>query len=226
MHDLAAIVFDMDGVLLDSEPLHFEALGAVLGRDDVHLSSEENEAFIGATAEATFSTLISRYALPRSMAEYIDLYDAAVLKVLADPRPPAPGVTDLLAAARGLDMRLALASSSRRLWIDATLRSLELSRAFDVVVSGDDVAHGKPEPEIYLLAAKRLGVAPERCLAIEDSPNGVLSAHRAGMTVIGVRTAYTAHLELPGAAQIVDALPEVDLAAMRRRPRPDSNQRP
>jgi HAD superfamily hydrolase (TIGR01509 family) len=206
-----AVVFDMDGVLIDSEPLHFEALGDVVGRDGVQLGRAENEEFIGTTVEATFSTLIARYGLTRSIAEYTRLYDDAVLEVLAQRRPPQPGVLALIGSARGHGMRLAVASSSRRLWIDATLRSIGLSDAFDVIVSGDDVSHGKPDPEIYLLAASRLGVLPERCLAIEDAPKGVRSARQAGMTVIGVRTPYTAHLSLDGALQIVDSLTEVDL---------------
>jgi len=201
----------MDGVLLDSEPLHFEALNSVLGADGVSLSRTENEAFIGSTVEATFGALIARYDLPGEMPEYIRKYDAAVLRLLEVPREPAEGVVDLLCAARARGMRVALASSSRRLWVDATLRSIGLSEAFEVIVSGDDVRHGKPDPEIYVLAANRLGVQAERCLAIEDAPNGVLSARRAGMQVIGVRTPYTAHLELNGVLCTVDSLKAVAL---------------
>ena len=202
----------MDGVLLDSEPLHFEALSSVLAADGVTLTQAENEEFIGTTVETTFGTLIDRYALPRSLPEYIGIYDAAVLRVLEVRREPAAGVVELLSAARARGMRVALASSSRRLWVDATLRSIGLSDAFEVIVSGDDVQHGKPDPEIYLLAASRLGLAPERCLAIEDAPNGVLSARSAGMPVIGVRTAYTAHLQLDGVLFTADSLKEVKLA--------------
>jgi HAD superfamily hydrolase (TIGR01509 family) len=212
-----AIVFDMDGVLLDSEPLHFAALGTVLARDGVALSQSENEEFIGTTAEAMFATVISRYGLPRTVGEYIALYDAAVVHVLQVPRPPAPGVMQLLGAARDIGMRVALASSSRRLWVDATLRSLKLSDAFEEIISGDDVKRSKPDPEIYLLASARLGVSPERCLAIEDSPNGVTSARRAGMQVIGVRTPYTAHLTLEGVLQTVDSLEEIDLRQLTQR---------
>jgi beta-phosphoglucomutase-like phosphatase (HAD superfamily) len=97
-------------------------------------------------------------------------------------------------------------------WIDATLGSIGLADAFDVIVSGDDVVRGKPEPEIYLLAAERLGVAAERCVAIEDSPHGVQSAHRAGMFVLGVRTPVTAHLPLDGAHRVVDSLADLDLS--------------
>ena len=217
MQRFDAIVFDMDGVLLDSEPLHFEALHSVLRADGVSLSRAENEDFIGSTVEATFGALIARYALRRTLAEYVGIYDAAVLRVLEVAREPAEGVLDLLCAAKTRGMRVALASSSRRLWVDATLRSIGLSDAFEVIVSGDDVQHGKPDPEIYLLAASRLGLPPDHCLAIEDAPNGALSACRAGIPVIGVRTPYTAHLKLEGVLFTVDSLKEVKLGCPDRR---------
>ena len=135
-----------------------------------------------------------------------------LLRVLVQPREPEPGVVALVERGRELGMRLGVASSSRRLWIDATLRSLGLSDAFDAIVSGDDVERGKPDPQIYLLAARQLGVAPHRCLAIEDAPKGVQSARAAGMAVLGVRTPYTAHLRLEGAERIVDSLADLDLS--------------
>ena len=201
----------MDGVLIDSEPLHFEALRGVLARDGAQLTLEDNEKFMGATVEATFSALIADHHLPRTQAEYIRLYDEAVLRLLDQPRSPSPGVVELIDRARALGMRVGLASSSRRLWIDATLRSIGLEGGFEVIVSGDEVQHSKPDPEIYLLASSRLGVAPERCLAVEDSPNGVQSAVAAGMRVLAVRTPYTAHLPLNGALKIVDTLADTEL---------------
>jgi HAD superfamily hydrolase (TIGR01509 family) len=144
--------------------------------------------------------------------EYIARYDDMLVRVLREPHAPAAGVSALIARLRELGMRLAVASSSRTAWVEATIRSLGLADAFDVVVSGDDVERGKPDPAIYVLTAQRLGVAPERCMAIEDSPNGVQSARLAGMTVLGVRTEYTAHLHLDGVARTVDSLAELDLS--------------
>jgi HAD superfamily hydrolase (TIGR01509 family) len=207
-----AVIFDMDGVLIDSEPLHFGVLTQVFAADGHTLSRAENEQFIGTTTELMFDTLIRRHALPRSIAEYKELYNAGVLRVLAEPHQPQTGVLALIARLRELGARLAVASSSHRQWIEITLGSIGLSSAFEVIVSGDDVAHGKPGPEIYLLAAERLGIPAERCVAIEDSPNGVLSANRAGMFVLGVRTPYTAHLHLDGANRIVDSLAGLDLS--------------
>src|SRR5258708_26300076 len=107
-----------------------------------------------------------------------------VLNVLQQPHDPAPGVTALMARLRELGKRLAIASSSRRAWVDATVQSLGLAGAFDVEVTGDDVEQGKPDPAIYLLTARRLSVTPDRCAAIEDSPNGVQSAPLAPSTLI------------------------------------------
>jgi HAD superfamily hydrolase (TIGR01509 family) len=223
-----AIVFDMDGVLLDSEPLHYAALNTALGRDGLRLGRDEYEHFIGTRTEAMLSDLIARYQLPRSQAEYLRDYDAAVVEQLQEPRSPADGVGALMQFARGLGMRLGLGSSSRRLWIDATLRSLGLAGAFDAIVSGDEVSVGKPDPQIYLLAATRLGIPPTACLAIEDAPNGVASARAAGMTVLGVRTPYTAHLQLADVMETVDSLADLDLDQWLKSecPRQDSNLRP
>jgi HAD superfamily hydrolase (TIGR01509 family) len=212
MSRFEAVIFDMDGVLIDSEPLHFAVLSEVMARAGHTFSRAENEQFIGTTSEAMFSTLIARHGLPGSVVEYEADYDQALLRVLAEPHAAAAGVEALLKRLRDLGVRVGVASSSRRLWVETTLRSLGLADAFAVVVAGDDVERGKPDPAIYLLTAQRLGVAPDRCLAIEDSPNGVQSARAAGMTVLGVRTEYTAHLHLDGVARTVDSLAELDLS--------------
>jgi HAD superfamily hydrolase (TIGR01509 family) len=207
----AAVVFDMDGVLIDSEPLHFAVLNDVLSEVGRSLSPADNDEFIGTTTEYLWDTLIERWGLPHTRGYYEAMYDAAILRVLSRPWPAAPGAAQLVGRLRELGIPVAVASSSRRSWIAATLRSIGLGEAFQAIASGDEVERGKPAPDIYLLAAERLGVAADGCLAIEDSPNGVLSARRAGMTVLGVRTPYTAHLRLEGAERVVDSLTEVDV---------------
>jgi HAD superfamily hydrolase (TIGR01509 family) len=207
-----AVVFDMDGVLIDSEPLHFAAANEVLARDG-GLSRTENEEFIGTTTEFFWDVLIKRRGLLRARDYYEARYDEAVLRILGQPHAPAPGVHELVDRLRALDVRVAVASSSKRAWIDATLRSIGLPDAFESITSGDEVERGKPDPQIYLLATQRLGLPAQRCLAIEDSPNGILSARRAGMAVLGVRTPYTGHLQLDGATRVVGSLTELDLRA-------------
>jgi HAD superfamily hydrolase (TIGR01509 family) len=206
-----AVIFDMDGVLIDSEPLHFAVANEVLSDVGQTLSREENEEFIGTTTEYFWDALIERKQLPRTRTYWEARYDEVVLRLLARPWPAASGVSELVRHLQGLGVKLAVASSSKRTWIDATLVSIGLADAFEAEAAGDEVRRGKPEPDIYVLAAERLGVLPERCLAIEDSPNGVLSARRAGMAVLGVRTPYTAHLTLDGAQLVIDSLTQLDL---------------
>lgn len=211
MRHYEAVIFDMDGVLLDSEPLHYQALNEVLGRAGHQLTAHEYEAYIGTTLEETWRRLIERFDLPERLEVYAARYDEAVVAILRGPLDPAPGVLALLEALREAGVSVAVASSSKRNWIAATLHSLGVSDYFPIVVSADDVACGKPDPEIYLLAARKLGLSPEQCVVIEDSPPGVTAASRAGMRAIAVRTPYTAHLQLPGADLIVDSLVGLDL---------------
>jgi beta-phosphoglucomutase-like phosphatase (HAD superfamily) len=196
----------MDGVLLDSEPLHHEVLNAVLAREGKHLDFEQYRAYIGTTLEYTWTDVIQRLGLTGKLADYIAAYDAGILEGYRRHSVRAPGVPEVLDLLAGRGLRLAVASSSRTAWVEAALTTLGIRARFELIVSGDMVRQSKPDPEIYLLAAERLGVAPARCLAVEDSPKGVQSAHAAGMTVVAVRTAYTADVALPGAAHILDSL--------------------
>jgi HAD superfamily hydrolase (TIGR01509 family) len=211
MRRFDAVIFDMDGVLIDSEPLHFDVLSTLLAADGYVISRAENEEFIGTTTEAMFEALVTRHRLPRSAADYLAIYDETVVEVLSRPHEPQPGVVPLIRTLRAGGIPLAVASSSRKTWIAATLRSLHLADTFDAIVSGEEAGRSKPDPAIYLLAAERLHVTPARCLAIEDAPNGVESARRAGMTVVGVRTPYTAHLSLNGVIETLDSLADLDL---------------
>src|SRR6266568_619643 len=112
------VIFDMDGVLIDSEPLHFQVLSELLAHTGHSYTRADNEQFIGTTSEAMFSTLIARHGLPGTLAGYMARYDEMVLRVLQRPHAPAPGLTALIARLRALGMRLAVASSSRRPWVE------------------------------------------------------------------------------------------------------------
>ena len=207
-----AVIFDMDGVLLDSEPLHHRVLNRVLSESDGYtLGDVEYNEFLGTTTEAMFATLSARHAFRSDIASYVRAYESTLLEALKQPLTPQPGVVALIRHCINAEIGLAVASSSKRTWVTTTLASLGLDAFFSVVVSGDDVVRGKPDPEIYRLAAARLAIHPQRCLAIEDAPKGVESACRAGMQVLGVRTPYTAHLQLEGVLRTVHSLEEVAL---------------
>jgi len=196
----------MDGVLLDSEPLHHQVLNTVLAGEAAALSFDEYRPYIGTTLEYTWRDVIARRGLRGPLAGYMRRYDEGILEGYKRHSTLNPGVEALLNELTRRGIRPAVASSSQTLWVETCLETLGIRQHFEVVVTGEMVRHGKPDPEIYLLAAQRLGVDPARCLAIEDAPKGVLSARAAGMTVIGVRTPYTAHLTLEGAAEVIESL--------------------
>lgn len=206
---LRGVVFDMDGVLVDSEPLHYHALSSVLAAEGHAWTEEDNERLLGTTVEDSFRIISQTVPLSKPVDSYVSNYDDMVLSLLKGPLDPAPGVMSLLQGIRVRGAPTAVASSSYRSWIAATLRSLGLTRYFSVTVSGEDVSHGKPAPDIYLAAARKLNLHPSECVAIEDAPNGALSAKRAGLRVVVVRTPYTAHLEMPPADLTVDSLEEL-----------------
>jgi HAD superfamily hydrolase (TIGR01509 family) len=207
----SSVIFDMDGVLLDSEPLHYAALQTVLAREGHEWTHADNERLLGTTVVDSFRIIAETVDLHSPIEAYIPLYDDEVLRELQQPLTPAAGVLSLLHRLQALCVPLAVASSSLRSWISATLDSLEIAASFDVVVSGEDVDRGKPAPDIYLEAARQMGVDPDDCLAVEDAPNGIVSAHRAGMKVIAVRTPYTEHIPLGPADVTISSLYDLEV---------------
>lgn len=196
---IAAVIFDMDGVLLDSEPLHHETVNAILAEEGKTLSREQYLAYVGTTLEDTWGDLARALGLRRPYNYYAARYDDEILRQYAEHSEPAPCAQQLVDALAERGLPLAVASSSRLAWVEACLRRLGLRERFAAIVAGDMVAHGKPDPEIYLRAAAALNVAPERCLVFEDAPKGIEAAVQAGMAVVAVETPYTRDLPTPGA---------------------------
>jgi len=193
MTAIDAVIFDMDGVLVDSEPLHTRALTLVLGEYGLAWDERESRDFIGVTDVETFAALKARHGLPgdpRAMASR--WAECAGRLVRRHPRPLA-GVPAVPLALRERGYRLALASSSRPPLIAATLEAIGVETLFEVVVSAAAVGRGKPAPDVFLEAARRLGVPPARCLVIEDSHNGVTAARAAGMRCVAIPCETTRH---------------------------------
>ena len=215
-----AIIFDMDGVLVDSEPLFLNAINRLLAQEGVDPVSEaENQEFlIGTTIQETWRQLKLRRPLPLPAETYMQRYDVIVREVMMQELAPQPGVRALIAACRQRGLSVAVASSSRHIWVDLKLAAIGLTGAFDLVLGGDDVTRGKPEPDIYLKAAAGLGLPPEQCIAIEDSPIGIAAAVAAGTCTIAVRTDYTRHLDVSQAHAILETLEEFDLSLLAAGP--------
>jgi HAD superfamily hydrolase (TIGR01509 family) len=179
------VVFDMDGVLLDSERLYGRAWRQVGARHGLSGMDETVRLCIGRNGADICALLVSRYGPDfdggafalEVRNDFLDIVDAEGL-------PLKPGVTELLDWLRRRGCRLALATSSGKSSADRSLREAGLSHYFEFIVTGDMVMRGKPAPDIYRLACEKLGAPPGSCYAVEDSPNGVRSAHAAGLKVI------------------------------------------
>jgi len=221
-----AVIFDMDGVLLDSEPIHFEATRALLAEHGIEYSAASGDNFFGCTDHEVFRVLRARYGLTSSEQELTKAWLAKVIPVLPTKAAPLPGVPEVLHDLRRRGLRLALASSSVPAVIAASLDALGIAGLFDARVSGHDVENGKPSPDIFLEAARRLALPPGDCIVIEDSYNGLQAARAAGMKCVVVPCASTAHQRFNGAAGKLASLAELpawlaDTAgAERHDPRP------
>ena len=205
----AAVIFDMDGVLVDGEPLHFRAVNELLGEEGLSISLEAYKPYMG--TKTGWQDMARDLGLRRPLEEYAARYREMMLAKYRAEAGPMPGAVALVRNLHDAGVPLALASSSIQPWVDACLERIGLAGAFEVVVTGSDIREGKPHPEIYLLAAGRLGIAPARGLAFEDAPAGIRSARAAGLTVWAVRTPYTRGLELPDPDREFESLEEVSL---------------
>lgn len=204
-----AVIFDMDGVLADTEPRNEQALATVLARRGARMSDDEYRGLVGLSNDASWAWMTQRFGLVDATADLQDEYLREVLPLLTTVLP-SPGAATLVGELRTAGIRLGVASSSPRPAVEAILGALGVAGSFDVVVSGEEVSAGKPAPDIFLLAAARLDVPPRGCVVIEDSPHGLEGARRAGMFTIALRTRYTSGQELR-ADVIINSLEELTL---------------
>jgi len=209
---LEAVLFDMDGLLVDTEPLWFETETEVMARLGAPWTKEDQERLLGGSMEHTVGYLLSKATRPAPPAEVARWMTDGMLRRAGDGRVIVrPGVHELIAEVAAAGLPYALVTGSQREFTDAVLGSTGLS--FTATVTGDDVTRPKPDPEPYLLAAKLLDAAPERCVALEDSPSGVASATGAGCLVIAVPSL----LPIPAAPGrlVVPSLSDISLATLR-----------
>lgn len=203
-----AVIFDLDGVLLDSEPIYLAATNDVIAREGRYLSPEENARYIGTRYRDMLADIIPRLGLAHDAEYYIKETSEACARIFSGPLEPPPGARALIERLVAHEVPRAVGSSSAHAWVERILTTLSIREHFPVVVGGDQVEHGKPAPDIFLRCAELLGVPPNRCAVIEDSVNGVLAARAAGMTAIGLRTAATSTLVLDGCLAVVDSFAE------------------
>ena len=182
---LKALVFDMDGVIIDSEPLQAEIAVHVLKKLGGNPQPREFYEFIGVRNEEMWTILKERHNIKESVKEILEIHQDYKKKRFSEADvETVEGIPELIKEAKSRGLRIALATSSPRFLAEHILKKFDLYKYFNVLVTADHITHSKPDPEIYIKAAQFLGVKPEECIAIEDAHFGVKAAKAAGMKCI------------------------------------------
>jgi len=196
---IQAVIFDMDGLMIDSEPLHKEAWQVTLRHFGYELDEALFAQLVGLQISEDAVLLREHFRLPVRAEALARQRNDLFLARLPGRVKPRPGLCELIAQVRVRGLRTAVATLGERRYVDAVMRELNLDGVFDAVAVAEDVARGKPAPDVYLLAARRLGLPPAQCLALEDAPNGVLAAKAAGMRCVAVPNEMMRALDLSAA---------------------------
>jgi len=206
----AAVLFDMDGVLVDSEEFIAKAACMMFAEKGLEVTPEDFQPFVGTGENRFVGGVAEKYNFPVNLdidkPRVYDIY----LDIIKGNLKPLPGVDSFLEKCRSLGKKIALASSADLRKVEGNLIEIGLSLdSFDTVVTGLDVAHKKPRPELFLLAAKRLNVNPADCLIIEDAVVGVAAAKAAGARCLAITSTF-GRQELNGADYFAKNLAEAD----------------
>jgi HAD superfamily hydrolase (TIGR01509 family) len=211
---LEAVLFDMDGVIIDSEPLWSDAEKQLLARRNLPYSPSLKTAMMGRDARGAVGYLIEHYSLTESLGKLIEERNQLIAELFKEHLKAIPGALDLVRSVIAAGILTGLVSSSPKPLVELALEKLVTTGLFDLTLSGDQVVRGKPAPDIYITAAEKLGVKPEYCLVIEDAPHGVAAAKDAGMCCLAIGTSVSV-VELAMADKVVSGFEEVDVQVLQ-----------
>jgi len=190
MYQNYAVIFDMDGVLADTGPIHYESW--------VKMANEIGKTFKKSFFEATFgqqSVPITRQLVGRNVDQnlvekWAQLKEQYYREMLKDKIKPLPGVIELIEDLKSINFKLAVGSSGPPENVELLLTSLKIEHFFDTIITAAEVQNGKPSPEVFIIAAQKINVKPQNCLVIEDAPVGIEAAKRANMKCIALTTTH------------------------------------
>lgn len=211
---IKALIFDMDGVIVDSEPLHLIAYQELFAKHELEYSEDENREFLGRKDVEMAGVLIERYQLPYTNEELVSAKEHILSRLLVERAVARPGLLSTLESAQACGLLMAVASSATLPTIELVMDTLKIRQYFHNLSSGDEVPRGKPAPDVFLLAAKRLGIAPEHCLVIEDTLNGLRAALAGGMFCVAIPCDATRHQDHSEADLRLQSLHELDIRSM------------
>lgn len=210
------IIFDMDGVLINSEPLHFKFESMLFKSLGITVSKEQHETFVGTTSKTMWTIIKKTHNLPFTVSELILKGHSGFLIFLESQKSLhlIQGIIELLDRLTDAGYILALASSSPHKLINYILIKCKIDEYFTVRISGDDVNNGKPDPEIFIKTSEATGIKPENCLVIEDSANGIDAAVKAGMKCVGYRNPGSGNQDLRAADLILNSFNELTVSTI------------
>jgi len=213
---IKAILFDLDGVLVDSEKFSSEASDRILAEVGIVQTPAEKKLVFGRRTLDNYRAAIEARGLDIDPAVLVERKVKLFSKIIKGKLKPLPGVLRLLGELKDNKVKVAVVSSSPLERVNASLEEVGLLLEFDLIVSGDCCRMGKPDPEPFLFAASGLGVRPKDCVIVEDAEAGILAGKAAGMKVVAVRSPNTHGQDLSGADVVVDSVVEVNLSFLNR----------
>jgi len=189
-----AVLWDLDGTLVDSEEFHWQSWHNILAREGLSITREQFLDSFGMKNDPIMRTWLGAGYTPERSVRLAEAKEADYRRMVAEyGLQPKPWAKEWLTDLQAGGWKQAIVTSAPAANADVMLRALGLLPLFDTIVTADDVSHGKPDPEVFLIAASRLGLAPARCIVVEDAMAGIEGARRAGMKSIGI----SAHVKLP-----------------------------
>jgi beta-phosphoglucomutase family hydrolase len=206
---IKAVIFDMDGVIIDTEPYHNLSERKVFEEIGIKVRPEELQRRAGKTNEALFESVLKEKGRKADVSKLVERKMELIAKLMKGRIKPNDGFLDLMDELERNGFKAAVATSSSRDFAENILNMLKIRKKFEVVVTADDIEKCKPNPEIFLLTARLLGVKPGDCVVIEDSANGVIAAKRAGMKCIGYINKNSGNQDLSRADIVVVNLGDV-----------------
>jgi HAD superfamily hydrolase (TIGR01509 family) len=214
---MEAVIFDMDGVLIDSEPLHRETDLAMLKRLGIDVSADYLDKYIGVTNPVMWKEILQEFGINKDVDEVLNALLSLKLKLLKKgDYAPIDGVPELLKELYRKKIPVYIASSSSSIFIKEVLKKIGIEKYIWNWVSGENVPKSKPEPDVFLRAAELLGVEPAECVVIEDSKNGVIAAKRAGMKCVGFKNPASGNQDLAKANLVVEKISELTVSELMK----------
>lgn len=212
-----AVIFDMDGVLIDSYEAHFQSWLAMAGEAGLTFTREQFDATFGRTSREIIAALWKdRRLSDREIRALEDRKEAKFREILCADFRPMPGAAELLRSLHRAGLAMAVGSSGPPDNVELALDRLGNRSLWEAVVTGRDVTRGKPDPQVFLLAAQQLKIAPERCAVVEDAPAGVAAAKAGGMAAIALASTGRTRRMLSQADLVVDSLRDLTAKTIRR----------